>query len=247
VAYKFKTLKIDRTIKPKVYTIAIRPRQLSNATIEGEIVVQDSTWNVISATFRLPPAHMPEYDYMEVKQEYKKVGDSARMISRQQFNYYIKTKKGRLYGETTAVYSGYELKKDFKKGYFGNEVSSTSQEAYEKDSVFWSSVRAEPLSKQQELYAKYQDSIYKYTHSEAYLDSIDHVLNKITWKKLLIFGQIFNDHRKERMWIVPPVGTRMPINMAMVVVFPAPLPPSNPSVWPARTAKSMLSTAITSP
>jgi hypothetical protein len=37
MAYKFKTIKIDRTVKPKVYTIAIRPRQLSNATIEGEI------------------------------------------------------------------------------------------------------------------------------------------------------------------------------------------------------------------
>lgn len=205
VAYRFKTLKIDRTQKPKVYTIAIRPKQLSNATIEGEITIQDSTWNVISAEFRIPPAHMPEYDYMEVKQEYDKVGDSARMLVRQQFNYYIKTKKGRLYGETTAIYSGYELQKYFRRGYFGNEVSSTSQEAYEKDSVFWNSVRAEPLSKRQELYAKYQDSIYKYMRSEAYLDSMDRMLNKITWKKMLIFGQIFNDHKKERMWILPPV------------------------------------------
>ncbi|MGB2704685.1 MAG: DUF5686 family protein, partial [Chitinophagaceae bacterium] len=86
VAYRFKTLKIDRTVKPKVYTIAIRPRQLSNATIEGEIRVQDSTWAVLSVEFRIPPAHMPEYDFMEVKQEYGQVGDSGRMITRQQFN-----------------------------------------------------------------------------------------------------------------------------------------------------------------
>ncbi|MDZ4809901.1 MAG: DUF5686 and carboxypeptidase regulatory-like domain-containing protein [Bacteroidota bacterium] len=205
VAYRFKTLKIDRTVKPKVYTIAVRPRQLSNATIEGEIMVQDSTWAVMSAEFRLPPAHMPEYDFMEVKQEYGKVGDSARMITRQQFNYYIKTKKGRLYGETTVAYSNYELQKNFKKGYFGNEVSSTSEEAYQKDSTFWKSVRTEPLSKQQELYTRYQDSIYRYMRSEAYLDSVDRVLNKITWKKMLIFGQVFNDHKKERMWILPPI------------------------------------------
>ncbi len=205
VAYRFKTIKIDRTVKPKVYTIAIRPRQLSNATIEGEITVQDSTWAVMSAAFRLPPAHMPEYDYMEVKQEYGKVGDIARMITRQQFTYYTKTKKGKLYGETTVAYSGYELQKNFKKGYFGNEVSSTSEEAYQKDSTFWQSVRTEPLSKQQELYTRYQDSIYRYMRSEAYLDSIDRVLNKITWKKMLIFGQVFNDHKKERMWILPPI------------------------------------------
>ncbi len=205
VAYRFKTIKIDRTQKPKVYTIAILPKLLSNATIEGEISIQDSTWHVISTSFRLPPAHLPEYDYFEVTQQYEPVGDSARMISRQQFNYYTKTKKGRLYGETTAIYSGYELKQDFRKGYFGNEVSATTSEAYEKDSVFWHMVRREPLSVQQAMYVRYQDSIYRYMRSESYLDSMDRVLNKITWKKVLIFGQIFNDHKKERMWIVPPV------------------------------------------
>ena len=205
LAYRFKTIKIDRTIKPKVYTIAIRPRQLSNATIEGEISIQDSSFNVISAEFRLPQEHMPEYDYMSVTQEYEKVGDSARMISKQKFTYYTKTKKGRIFGETLVVYSGYDLKKNFKRGYFGNEVSTTTQEAYEKDSSFWKSVRSEPLSRQQELYARYQDSIYRYTRTEAYLDSMDRILNKITWKKMLIFGQIFNDHKKERTWIIPPI------------------------------------------
>jgi len=205
MAYRFKTLKIDRTIKPKVYTIAIRPRQLSNATIEGEITIQDSTWEVFSTVFRLPQAHMPEYDYMEVKQQYGKVGDSARMITRQQFSYYTKVKGGRRYGETTAIYSDFELQKNFKRGHFGNEVSSTSQEAYEKDSVFWKSVRTEPLSKQQALFARYQDSVYRYMRSETYLDSMDKVLNRITWPKMLIFGQVFNDHKKERMWILPPI------------------------------------------
>ncbi len=205
MAYRFKTLKIDRDIKPKVYTISIRPRQLSNATIEGEISIQDSTWNVISVVFRMPPAHMPEYDYMEVRQDYDAIGDSARVITRQQFTYYTKSKKGRIYGETTVRYSDYQLRKNFKKGHFGLEVSSTAQEAYEKDSAFWSSVRTEPLSRQQELYALYQDSVARYMKSDAYLDSMDRVLNKITWKKMLIFGQIFNDHRKERMWILPPI------------------------------------------
>jgi hypothetical protein len=205
VAYKFKTISIDRTIKPKVYTIAIIPRLLSNATIEGEISIQDSTWAVFSTNFRLPPSHMPEFDFMEVKQQYDSVGVNARMITRQQFTYYTKTKKGKLFGETVVAYSNYELKKNFKKGYFGNEVSTTSEEAYQKDSTFWKSVRLEPLSKQQELYARYQDSIYKLMRSEAYLDSMDRVLNKITWKKMLIFGQIFNDHKKERMWILPPI------------------------------------------
>ena len=204
-AYRFKTLRINRSQRPFIYTISVAPRLLSNATVEGELVIQDSTFIVLASTFRLPSAHMPEYDFFEVKQEYEKVADTAWMIARQQFNYYSKAKGGRIYGETTAMYSGYELNKQFRKGHFGLEVSSTAEEAYEKDSTFWNSVRKEPLSKQLELYARYQDSIYQYMRSEAYLDSMDRVLNKITWKKMLLFGQIFNDHRKQRMWILPPL------------------------------------------
>ena len=137
------------------------------------------------------------------------IGDSARVITKQQFIYYTKTKKGKIYGETTVLFNGYELRKNFKKGHFGLEISSTAQEAYEKDSAFWTSVRLEPLSRQQDLYARYQDSIALYMKSESYLDSMDRVLNKITWKKMLIFGQIFNDHKKERMWILPPITSML--------------------------------------
>ena len=230
-AYRFKTLKIDRTVRPRVYTIAVRPRQLSNATVEGELTIEDSTFVVLKAEYRLPSAHMPEYDFFEVQQEYSKVNGLAWMITRQQFNYYSKTKSGKRYGETTALYSGFELNKNFKKGHFGLEVSSTSSEAYEKDSTFWNSVRKEPLSKQMALYAKYQDSIYRYMRSEAYLDSMDRVLNKITWKKMLLFGQIFNDHKKERTWILPPLtsliqpisfgGPRLNIQAAFRKTYPS--------------------------
>src|SRR5260221_7184281 len=151
--------------------------------------------------------HLPEYDYFEVEQQYDKVNDTAWMITRQQFNYYSKMKGGRQYGQTTAVYSNFELNKNFRKGYFGTEVSTTSMEAYQKDTVFWNRIRTEPLSRRELLYSQYQDSMYKVRNTEAYLDSMDAVLNKITWPKVLFFGQIFNDHKKERTWILPPITT----------------------------------------
>src|SRR5256885_1531233 len=45
----------------------------------------------------------------------------------------------------------------------------------------------------------------------------------------------------------PAVGSSRPSNMAMVVVLPAPLPPSSPSTAPGGTAKVRSSTATTSP
>ncbi|MFM7672534.1 MAG: DUF5686 and carboxypeptidase regulatory-like domain-containing protein [Bacteroidota bacterium] len=205
LAYRFKTVKIDRTQRPRVYTISVRPRALSNATIEGEIVVRDSTWELISAQFELPKAHTPEYDRFEVRQEYRRLGDTLPVLVKQNFLYETKVKGGKRYGETVAAYSDIKPGKSFGRKYFGDEVSRTDQRAYEQDSVFWVQVRGEPLSVQQQRYQLYQDSLQRVRQSETYLDSVDRVLNRITWSKMLIFGQIFNDHRKERSWVLPPI------------------------------------------
>src|SRR5471032_795637 len=50
-----------------------------------------------------------------------------------------------------------------------------------------------------------------------------------------------------RTWISPTVGSSRPSNMAMVVVLPAPLPPSRPSTAPRGTVKVRSSTATTVP
>lgn len=233
LAYRFKTTKIDRVGagNRKIYTIAVRPRQLSNATVEGELVIDDSLHVVLDAKFKLPEMHLPEYDYFEVGQHYEKVNDTAWMITRQQFNYYVRIKGGNTYGQTTVTYSDFELNKSFRKGYFGQEVSVTTMEAYQKDSTFWNRIRTEPLSRQEMLYTQYQDSLYKVMRSEKYLDSVDAVLNKITWPKVLFFGQIFNDHKKERMWILPPIttifqpiqfgGSRIQLEAAYKKTFPS--------------------------
>src|SRR5580704_12426135 len=48
-------------------------------------------------------------------------------------------------------------------------------------------------------------------------------------------------------WISPAVGSSSPSSMAMVVVLPAPLPPSKPSTAPRGTEKVRSSTATISP
>jgi Family of unknown function (DUF5686)/CarboxypepD_reg-like domain len=231
VAYKYKTIKQERVGRRRIITISVKSRLLSNATVEGELVIMDSLWVVLKADFRLPQAHLPENDFFEVKQEYEQVADTTWIIKKQQFNYYSKTKSGRRYGETTVIYSDFELNKNFKRNYFGNELSSTAMEAYERDSSFWNRVRSLPLTEREALYTKYQDSVYRVMQSDAYLDSIDRVLNKVTLGRVLIFGQILNDHRKERMWILPPLttiiqpftfgGTRINLAMAYRKTYPS--------------------------
>jgi hypothetical protein len=203
LAYKFKMLKIEKKDGKRLYTISVKPSLISNATVEGEVIIQDSSWAILHTHFKFPNYHLPEYDFFEVEQQYDLIQDKAWMLSRQQFNYYSKSGKGKLSGQTMVRYSDYALNKTFPKHYFGVEVSATAEAAYNKDSTFWETVRTEPLTAKELRFIHYQDSIYRVTHTEAYQDSLEEVNNKIKWKQLSLFGQTLYHRKKERTWMLP--------------------------------------------
>jgi len=205
IAYKFKTLSVINVNGRKQFVIGVRPRQLSNATLEGEITIEDSSWAILHTKFSFPKYHLPEYDFFEVEQHYNFVDDTAWMITKQTFIYFSKAGRKTVSGTTTVSYKNFQFHKVFDKKYFGPEVSATAQSAYEQDSSFWERTRTVPLSQKELRYFRYKDSIYTVTHTNAYLDSMDEVMNKITWKKMFFTGFAFNNHDKERHWFVPPV------------------------------------------
>jgi hypothetical protein len=205
LAYKYKMVNIKQQGNRKIYTISIKPKQLSNVTVEGELTIIDSAWVILDANFTLPNYHIPEYDHFEVSQHYSFVNDSAWMITRQQFVYYAKSNKRKLSGQTVVSYNDFELNKSFPRKHFGVEVSATSQEAYDRDSLFWQRARTEPLTAKEIRFIHYRDSIHRVITSKPYLDSIDKRTNKFTWKKLLFTGQTIYTREKERTWHLPPV------------------------------------------
>ena len=205
-AYRYKMINSKQENGKKIYTISVKPRQLSNVTIEGELTILDSAWVILSAHFTLPGYHIPEYDHFEIDQQYNYVNNKAWMITRQQFIYYSKTGKGKLSGETIASYKDFEFNKSFPKKYFGTEVSATALEAYKRDSSFWLQTRTEPLTSKEIRFIYYKDSLLRVTTSKPYLDSLDSLTNRVTWKKILIFGQTRFNREKKRTWNLPPLA-----------------------------------------
>ncbi|MEO6638880.1 MAG: DUF5686 family protein, partial [Ginsengibacter sp.] len=160
LAYKFKTLAVKTEGGKRVFIISVKPRQLSNATVEGEVTIADSSWVILKTQFSFPKYHLPEYDVFEVAQDYSFINNRAWMPVRQQFTYMSKAGKKKVSGRTTATYKDYELNKTFAGKYFGAEVSITTQEAYERDSTFWQTTRTEPLTRKELRFVRYKDSIY---------------------------------------------------------------------------------------
>ena len=203
LGYRFKTLKSEKRGNYKWFTISVKPRQLSNATVEGEITICDSNWTIQHTIFRFPKFHLPQYDFFQVEQWYDTAHKHAALITKQQFTYKSKSGRNKLSGVTTVTYDDYEVNKQFPKNYFGVEISATTDDAYKRDSTFWQSVRTEPLTTREIGLIRYKDSIYRVTNSKQYLDSIDKRTNKFTWKKLLLEGQTLYNRELERTWILP--------------------------------------------
>ncbi|RYZ27842.1 MAG: carboxypeptidase-like regulatory domain-containing protein, partial [Sphingobacteriales bacterium] len=100
IAYKFKTIRVKRNGKHRIYTLSVKPMEVTNATVEGEITVSDSAWVVLHARFRFPEYHLQEFDFFEVEQEFGFVDSTAWMMSRQEFTYYSKGRSKTYSGHT---------------------------------------------------------------------------------------------------------------------------------------------------
>jgi Family of unknown function (DUF5686)/CarboxypepD_reg-like domain len=205
VAYKYKTIKVRKQYGRTIYTIKITPAKLGNALVSGELDIMDSAWVILRTHFEMPKFHLVEYDFFSVDQQYEQVNNAAWMPVRQEFNYLTKTGKAKQSGRTVAVFSDYNVDTSFAKKHFGTEISSTAQQAYERDSSFWKTVRKEPLTEKEVRFIQYRDSVVRAHTTTAYLDSVDRYNNKITLKKLFLNGVTHNNWRKERFMHFPTI------------------------------------------
>lgn len=203
LAYRYKTIKTVRRGKHRIYTIAVTPREFSNATVEGELTVSDSSWAILHTRFRLPAYHLQEFSAFEVEQDYDFVAQKAWMLTRQVFRYGTESNRLKVAGQTTVAYTHYRLQQQFGPRHFGSEMSTTQQQAYQQDSVFWKEIRVAPLTEKEDRLVRYTDSIRTVQQSEQYLDSVEKAINRITWQKIGIFGQSFYTRAKERYWHLP--------------------------------------------
>jgi hypothetical protein len=206
IAYRYKTIKTRKEGNRSFYTISFKPGKLGNTLLSGEAEIMDSNWVITKASYSLPRYHLTEYDGFTVTQQYALVNDTAWLLEKQRFDYKAKEGKQSRSGTTSVYYNNYELNKVFPKKYFGMELASTAQQAYERDSAFWETVRTEPLTDKEIRFIRYKDSVYQATHTQHYLDSIDARTNRITVKKFLIDGITFYNRAKERRIEIAPVA-----------------------------------------
>jgi hypothetical protein len=204
-AYKFKTTRLKKRDGRKFYTLTFSPVKSGNALIEGELEVMDSLWVITSARYTFPNYLMNEYDYFGVEQQYTPTDSAFWMLNRQELTYISKTGRTKNTGRTVGVFTQYKLDPAFSKRYFNNELSATTDAAYEQDSSFWEQVRQEPLTPEQLAFIRTSDSIQRAQSTQEYMDSVDKEFNRITLSKLFVNGQGFYNRKNQRSLFLGPI------------------------------------------
>tara|TARA_R110002072_G_scaffold266303_3_gene425218 strand:- start:6676 stop:9108 length:2433 start_codon:yes stop_codon:yes gene_type:complete len=202
LSYKYRLEKQYEENGRRISKIKITPRSFATTTLEGYIYVIDSLWLVQKLELTMKKGNLLIYDYFTISQTYEQPGDTMCILVRQELNYGVKYSNENSTCTTTSTYRDYNFEPNFPSKFFNNELSVTEQEAYDKDSTFWSDKRTNDLTEEELKYIKVKDSIYELEHQKEYLDSIDQAFNKITALKVLWWGIDHRNRAKKTQWTI---------------------------------------------
>jgi hypothetical protein len=205
LSYKYKLEQVLREEGQTVYQIRVTARKIGDATCNGVLFINDSTWNINRLELTIHKGALKFYDDFTIKQSYQKVDSSLWIPYRQEFDYRTKAGPKTFTGNTLMIYSNYERNYIFPEKFFGNEVSVTTQDAYERDTSYWKKSRPEPLTADQKKVIAYRDSIEAVHKSKKYLDSIEAKFNKVTFGELIYSGVGFRNQRNKSFVDLPPI------------------------------------------
>jgi len=197
LAYRFRYLgSYQDSTCGRILRIGLNSRQTANATFTGELHIVDSAFWVYKSFLKFPKHLMGEYDEMQINQYYKLDSAQHLLIDSQRFNYITKIGSATAKATTYVNYKDIKVNPTFPKNHFGLEISRTNQEAYERDSSYWEKQRTQPLNQNEIKFINRADSIRRVQTSDKYLDSVEAEFNRITYKSLVIMGQVYSNRKK---------------------------------------------------
>ena len=200
LSYKYRLTDKYEEDGQKIYKIKILPRRTATSTLQGYIYVVDSLWLIKKMEFSLNKGNLLVYDYFTILQEFDVSSDTLCVLKKQELSYGVKYKEESRFGYTNAVFSGYNFNPSYAKRFFGTELAVTEQEAYEKDTTFWSEKREISLTPEEQRFVIVKDSIRDAHNKKEYLDSVDAVFNKVTALKVLWWGVEHRNRVKKTQW-----------------------------------------------
>lgn len=222
ISYKYRLEKKIEENGQVISKIKIIPRNISTSTLEGYIWVIDSLWLVKKIELTMNKGNLLVYDYFTIEQNFKNPGDSICVLMEQNLNYGVKYKNESSKSYTQAIFSDYNFNPQFSSRFFNTELAVTEKEAYKKDTLFWTTSRQVVLTQEERDFIILKDSIRDAHNRKEYLDSVDHVFNKITFLKVLWYGIDYRNRiNRYQFGFSPLAGFIQPISIGGARLSPS--------------------------
>lgn len=194
IYYKYKLLGSYFEDGKEINKIEVTPKRATDPVFSGIIYIQENTWRITSVNLYLTKQNKINFvDTITVKQLYTPVaGDSIWLPSSSNmgFSFIIFGFVGDGYFNT--ILNNYNLKPNYDKKFFSDEIVKIEKGANKKDSSYWDQNRPIPLTEEEKKDYKKKDSIAKIVEDPRYIDSVDKKNNRFK------FADIFSGYGYER-------------------------------------------------
>ena len=188
--YKYKLIGTTNENGHVIDKIQVAPRLDHSATFKGNIYILEGDWRIYSVDLMLTNKDngLSFIDTLEVSQQYIPITDSVWQPVSAQYTFSGKVLGFKFGGYYDAIYNNYNLKPNFPDRYFTGEILKYDTASNSKDSAYWATKRAIPLTRQEARDYYKKDSVSRLKRSQVYLDSAQHSNNKLLILPYIVFG-----------------------------------------------------------
>jgi hypothetical protein len=215
--YKFEGTFFENNLM--VNRIKVIPKRKYEPLFNGYINIIENEWRIQGVQLVLYKENqMQLVDTLTIEQLYIPVGN-AWTIKQQTISPAIKILGFDMVGNFVQVYDKFNLKPDYKKGFFDNTIVKYNDSSNKKTTQYWDSIRPVPLLQEEVTDYKKKDSLELLRNDPHYLDSLDKRRNKFNSVSLLLTGQTFSREKKKTFFHIDPVLDAINFNTVEGAVF----------------------------
>ena len=181
LSYKYTYVESFTENGKKIYKIKIRPITKNDALFYGNIFIEDSTWALTAADLSINENALMMYDNFRVIVNYMQIETGIFLPVKLNIIYTVKEGKKTILGETKIKYQNYLVNNELNKTIFNNEIKVFNEDAFDKDSVYWTENRLLSLKPEELKFISKTDSLNTYYKSNDFLDKQDSIFNRLYW------------------------------------------------------------------
>lgn len=209
INYRFEFLNSFTENGRTIHKISVIPLFKQDALFSGLLFIEDSTWAIVSLNLSINPGALQFCKEFSVIQDYKQIDTGIYLPIRREFSYTIREKEFSFIGNTRVDHSNYIINTTIPPKTFTDEVRRYTDDAFDKDSLYWEEHRPIQLEEKEIRFVNEMDSIATYYESEAYLNKQDSIDNHLNIWSFVLNGVYHRNRAKGYNFYIDPLISQM--------------------------------------